>query len=60
MEQSGSHFFAAVHNDTIKGLVEFVPDALKPGFEPKRLTQREGEITDGSKGWNQWLRPHWT
>jgi hypothetical protein len=51
VEHGGSHFFAAAHNGTIKGLVEFIPDALKPGFEPKRLTQSEGEITYGSKGW---------
>jgi hypothetical protein len=29
VEQGGSHFFAAVHNVTIKGLVESIPDALK-------------------------------
>jgi hypothetical protein len=46
------HFFAAAHNGTIKGLVEFIQTPKNSSFEPKRLIQSEGEITHGSKGWN--------
>jgi glyceraldehyde 3-phosphate dehydrogenase (phosphorylating) len=56
--QSCSHFFAAVHNVTIKGLVESIPDALKfqvlnPKGSPKAKEKTHMAVKVGINGFGR-------